>query len=87
MIIVIVSVVASIGSMGWLGVPVTVASATLPTLMVAIASAYGIHQMNHYLLDPAKDKFEILERNIGVIGLAIVLSGVTVIVGFGSLAV
>jgi hypothetical protein len=87
MIVVLVSVVASMGAMGWLGAPLTVASVILPTLMVAIASAYGIHQMNHYLLDPSKDKREILERNIGVVGLAIVLSGVTVIIGFGALAV
>jgi hypothetical protein len=86
MIVVLISVVCSMGAMGWLGAPLTLASVAMPPLMVAIASAYGIHQMNHYLLDPRHEKREIFDQNMSVVGLAIVLSGVTVMVGFGALA-
>ncbi len=86
MIVVIMGVVSALGAMAWLGIPISIASVTLPPLMVAIASAYGIHQMNHYFLDPGHDKREILTRNLGVVGLAVTLSGITVMVGFGALA-
>ncbi len=86
MVVVAVSVVCAVGAMGWLGVPFNIASVAMPPLLVAIASAYGIHQMNHYFLDPDHDKLTILAHNIGVVGLAILLSGVTVMVGFGALA-
>ncbi len=86
MIVVIMGVVSALGAMAWLGIPISIASVTLPPLMVAIASAYGIHQMNHYFLDPGHDKREILTHNLGVVGLAVTLSGITVMVGFGALA-
>jgi predicted RND superfamily exporter protein len=57
----------------------------MPVLLVAIVSAYGIHQMNHYLVDARSDKLEILDSNMKNVGLAITLSGLTVMVGFGSL--
>jgi len=87
MVVVLMGVVCSLGAMGWLKIPVSIASVTLPPLMVAIASAYGIHQVNHYLLDSDTDKLRILQRNLKVVGLAILLSGITVMVGFGALAV
>jgi len=62
-----------------------VVGTAMPVLLVAIASAYGIHQMNHYLLDKGTDKMGILVHNMKSVGLAILLSGITVMVGFGSL--
>jgi len=83
--IILMSVIWAAGAMGYLGIPVTVVGTAMPVLLVAIVSAYGIHQMNHYLLDPATDKLDILGRNMKNVGLAIMLSGLTVMVGFGSL--
>jgi predicted RND superfamily exporter protein len=84
--IILMSVVAAVGTMGYLGIPVTVVGTAMPVLLVAIVSAYGIHQMNHYLVDPRAEKLEILDSNMKNVGLAITLSGLTVMVGFGSLA-
>jgi len=84
-IVVLMAVVWAVGAGGWLGIPVTVVGTAMPVLLVAIASAYGIHQMNHYLLDPSHDKMGILVHNMKSVGLAILLSGITVMVGFGSL--
>jgi uncharacterized protein len=83
--IILMAVVWACGSMGFLGIPVTVVGTAMPVLLVAIVSAYGIHQMNHYLLDPRADKLAILDTNMKNVGLAITLSGITVMVGFGAL--
>jgi predicted RND superfamily exporter protein len=84
-LIIAMAVVWGCGSMGYMGVPVTVVGTAMPTLLVAIVSAYGIHQMNHYLLDARSQKLDILESNMKSVGLAIALSGIAVMVGFGSL--
>jgi uncharacterized protein len=83
--IILMAVVWACGTMGYLGIPVTVVGTAMPVLLVAIVSAYGIHQMNHYLLDARSDKLAILDSNMKNVGLAITLSGITVMVGFGSL--
>jgi uncharacterized protein len=83
--IILMAVVWACGAMGFCGIPVTVVGTAMPVLLVAIVSAYGIHQMNHYLLDGRSEKLPILETNMRNVGLAITLSGITVMVGFGSL--
>lgn len=85
--VMLVTVVWAVGLMAWLGIPVTMVGSVMPVLLVAISSAYGIHQMNHYLLDPSHDKMAVLVHNMKTVGLAILLSGITVVVGFGALAV
>ena len=84
-IVILMGVVWAVGAGAWLGIPVTVVGTAMPVLLVAISSAYGIHQMNHYLLDPSHDKSAILIHNMKTVGLAILLSGITVMVGFGAL--
>lgn len=84
--IILVSVICTVGLMGFLNIPITVVTMAVPVLLVAIVSAYGIHQMNHYFLSPEIDKFTVLNHNMKSVGLAITLSGITVMVGFGALA-
>jgi len=84
-IVILMGVIWAVGAGAWLGIPVTVVGTAMPVLLVAISSAYGIHQMNHYLLDPGHDKNAILVHNMKTVGLAILLSGITVMVGFGAL--
>ena len=81
------AIVWTFGLMGLLGVPLTVVSSTIPVLLMAIVSAYGIHQMNHYFEDPRQDKYQVLRHNSGSVGLAILLSGLTVMIGFGSMII
>jgi len=80
-----VAVIWAFGLMGYLGVPVTIIASMLPVLLMAIVSAYGIHQMNHYYEDPHPSKFAVLQHNSKSVGLAILLSGITVMIGFGSM--
>jgi hydrophobe/amphiphile efflux-3 (HAE3) family protein len=81
----VLAVIWTFGLMGYLGIPLTVISSTIPVLLMAIVSAYGIHQMNHYYEDPKPGKFEVLRHNAKSVGLAILLSGLTVMIGFGSM--
>jgi predicted RND superfamily exporter protein len=85
--IILMSVVFTLGLMGFCGVPISTVGTTIPVLLVAIVSAYCIHQMNHYLHDQRTDKLEVLRHNMKTVGLAIGLSGLTVMVGFGALAI
>ncbi|MDP3131234.1 MAG: MMPL family transporter, partial [Bacillota bacterium] len=80
-----VAVIWTLGLMGFTGVPLTIVGAAITPLLMAIVSAYGIHQINHYYSDPRTEKFTILEHNAKSVGLAILLSGITVMVGFGAL--
>ncbi len=84
-LIILFSVVTTVGLMAYCGVPMSLVGTTIPVLLVAIVSAYGIHQMNHYFLAPESDKLGILNENMKSVGLAILLSGITVMIGFGAL--
>jgi len=81
------AIVVPLGAMGFLGVPLSIVGVTIPVLLVAIVSAYCIHQLNHYLMDADTDKLGIFQRNMASVGLAITLSGITVMAGFGALAI
>jgi len=83
----VLAAIWTFGLMGYLGVPLTVIGSMIPILLMAIVSAYGIHQMNHYYEDPQTGKFAVLRHNAKSVGLAILLSGLTVMIGFGSMVV
>jgi len=80
-----VAVIWTMGLMGYTGVPLTIIGAAIAPLLMSVVSAYGIHQVSHYYSDAGTDKFSILQHNAKSVGLAIFLSGITLIVGFGSL--
>jgi len=86
-LVILIAVVWSVGLMAWLGIAMNVVSVAMPVLLVAISSAYAIHQMNHYFLDPNPDRLTVLLNNRKSVGLAILLSGITVMVGFGALVI
>lgn len=86
-IVILIGVVWSVGLMDWLGVALNVVSVAMPVLLLAISSAYAIHQMNHYFLDPSPNRMEVLLHNMKSVGLAITLSGITVMIGFGALII
>jgi len=85
LLLTVVSAVWTFGLMGYLGVPLTVIGSMIPILLMAVVSAYGIHQMTHYYEDPRTLKYDVLHHNARTVGLAILLSGLTVMIGFGSM--
>lgn len=85
LLVILVAVVTGTGFMAWMGVPMTIISTTMPIILTAIACAYGIHQVSHYLADADTDKLAIFTRNMENVGLALLLSGLATMIGFGAL--
>jgi hypothetical protein len=85
LLLTVLAVIWTFGLMGYLGVSLTVIGSMIPVLLMAIVSAYGIHQLNHFYEDTHRNKFEVLHHNARSVGLAILLSGLTVMIGFGSM--
>lgn len=85
-IAVVIATVWTMGLMAYTGVQMNLMTTCLPVVLIAVGSAYGIHFMNHYLLHPDTDRLRTIEHNNAVVGLAIVMAGLTTVAGFGSLA-
>lgn len=81
--VVALSIVWTMGAMGWLGLAVTVVSSALPALMVAVASSYGIHIMLQYYERIARgEDNKAASSNASIsIAPAIVLTGATSALG------
>ncbi len=86
---VILAVTWVLGLQGWLGVALSTATAVLPIILIAVGTAYTIHVINRSYEDLAriKDKKEALESTLTHVSVAVLLAGVTTIIGFGSLAI
>jgi len=88
LITVLISVIWTLGLMALLQIPMAMISTTLPVLLIAIGSAYGIHAINGYYesLIETHDKQQALILTMSHVGKAILMAGLTTIIGFGSLA-
>jgi hydrophobe/amphiphile efflux-3 (HAE3) family protein len=91
LLVVITSVVWTVGAMAWLGATFFAISTIMPTLLVAIGVANGIHIIHHFLLGvsehperPARDTvLETMEQMTP----PVVMTSLTTAGGIGSLAV
>ncbi len=81
------SSIMSIGLMCLLGVEMTIVSAVIPVLLIAVGSAYGIHMINRYYEDlvQEKDVKKAIKKAISAVTVPIILAGATTVVGFLSL--
>ena len=86
---VIMSILWTMGFMGYAGLPVTVVSNALPVIMVAVASSYAIHFMNAYyrLADQHSTGPALAEATLQKIGLPILITGLTSALGSASLLI
>ncbi len=86
LVTVILSVIWTIGFMALTGIPLSVMATTIPTLLVAVGSAYGIHLINDYYMavDRGVDKEFAIKNTLKKVGLAVILAGLTTIIGFTS---
>jgi len=83
-----------IGLMSWLGRPITLATLSLPTVLMAVGSSYIFHVINQYRISIATltdatlatARAEAWIAGLGFIGPAVIVSGTTTIAGFGALA-
>jgi len=81
-----IGVAALLGTMGWLGAPITLPTLVLPTLLLVIGGSYSIHVTGTVLDLGAMRGDEGMEALVGKVGLPIAVSALTTAVGFGSLA-
>ncbi len=87
--VVLISTVWTIGGMGWLGVELSMVSNITPIILVAVGSAYGIHFLARYREDANRDisSIEVTKTALRDICIPIILTGVTTLIGFLSLAI
>jgi len=86
---VLMSIVWTMGTMGYLGLPITVVSNALPVIMIAVASSYGIHYMHalYQLADQYDSMEELVEATLNKIASPILITGVTSSLGSLSLLI
>ena len=86
--VVLLTVIWTAGLMAWLGIPMAMISTTLPVMLIAIGVADAIHILTDYYasLRSGEAKRSAIRLVVRHIGLAIILTSVTTLVGFLSLA-
>ncbi|ADL13199.1 efflux RND transporter permease subunit [Acetohalobium arabaticum] len=86
-IVVLLSVIWTVGFVAWLGKTLSIVSTVLPVLLVSVGSAYAIHFLARFYEDQLEglSKSEAITESILKVGIAIIMAGVTTIVGFSSL--
>jgi len=86
--VVLLTVIWTAGLMAWLGIPMAMISTTLPVMLIAIGVADAIHILTDYYagLRSGEEKRSAIRSVVRHIGMAIVLTSVTTLVGFLSLA-
>ncbi len=80
---VVISTIWTLGVMSILGVPLTIISNSIPVILMAVGSAYGIHIVNKFREDV--DIIDLKERakvTITEVGKAVFFAGITTIAGF-----
>jgi predicted RND superfamily exporter protein len=78
----------TMGTLGWLGIPLSVATVGLSSMILGLGVEYGVFMLSRYNEERAKNigQLDSLRTTVRGIGAAIIGSGLTVIVGFGVLA-
>lgn len=88
-IAIVLSIIWTMGLMGYLGIPVTMVVNVLPTILVAVGSSYSIHIFNQYLHDRKDIKKD--NKKAGLIGsmsriaFTVFLAAFTTFIGFSTL--
>lgn len=93
LITVCMATVWTMGLMSLLGITFTLVSSVIPVALIAVGSAYGIHVLTHYYVALSQIKGEITKENyeeavfagLKEVMMAVVLAGLTTVVGFISL--
>lgn len=77
-LVVVLSIVWTMGAMGWLGLPITIVSSVIPILMIAVSSSYGIHVLFKYYEERVNHDGETaVIKTVKHIGPAILMTGFT----------
>lgn len=89
LLVVIGSVIWSLGIMSLSGIPLFTISTQMPVILMAVGTAYGIHILNKYFQDriqfPEMDKRQLILAVMDEIWKPVMMTGLTTAVGFSSL--
>ncbi len=78
----------TVGTLGWLGIPLSIATVCLSSMILGLGVEYGVFMVTRYKeeRDKGRSQSDSLETTVHGIGTAIIGSGLTTIVGFGVLS-
>ena len=86
---IVLSIIWTMGMMGYLGIPLTMVVNILPTILVAVGSSYSIHIFNQYLHDldliNTVGKRKGLVSSMSHISGTVLLASLTTFIGFSTL--
>lgn len=93
LITVVMATIWTMGLMALLKITFTIVSSVIPVALIAVGSAYGIHVLTHYYVELdnvegelTKEKYQdAIFKGLRDVMAAVVLAGVTTIIGFISL--
>ncbi len=82
-----IAIIWTIGSMAMLKVPLSLPCTAIPVILVSVGSAYAIHVIHDYYDELKKGlaKEAAFLSCFNKIGLAVIMAGLTTVVGFGTL--
>ncbi len=78
----------TMGTLGWLGIPLSVATVGLSSMILGLGVEYGVFVLSRYKEERAKNinQLDSMKTTVHAIGTAVIGSGLTTIVGFGVLS-
>ncbi len=90
MIVVFLSILGTLGLMSWFGLMLSVISSIMPIMLIAVASAYGIHIITRYFedcssMDESADSKAVVASVVAHMLRPIFLAALTTVIGFLSL--
>lgn len=85
---VVITVIWTLGLMALTGVPLSISTTSMPIILLAIGTAYGIHLLNRYFseIDSVSNRPAVINRTFKEVGPAVIMAAMTTIAGFGSLS-
>lgn len=83
-----IGLIWTMGTLGWLGIPLSVATVGLSSMLLGLGVEYGVFVLSRYKEERAKKQSQLDSISLTVysIGTAVIGSGLTTTVGFGVLS-
>jgi len=90
LLVVMLSILGTLGLMAWLGLMLSVITSIMPIMLIAVASAYGIHIITRYFEDcaslpPETDRRIVVSQVVEHMLRPLFLAALTTVIGFMSL--
>ncbi len=83
-----IGLIWTMGTLGWLGIPLSVATVALSSMLLGLGVEYGVFVLSRYNEERVKNysQLDSMKTTVYSIGTAVIGSGMTTIVGFGVLS-